>query len=134
MFEEFIADQSENSAFRLELKSPAAKIVLHGHCHQKAMNVMSSVERVLAMLPDTAVEKVESSCCGMAGAFGYGMDTHEISLQMGEMDLLPTVRAADSDSIIVADGTSCRHQIRDNTNRSPLHVALLLDLALKQDA
>lgn len=134
MFEEFIADQSENSAFRLELKSPAAKIVLHGHCHQKAMNVMSSVERVLAMLPDTAVEKVESNCCGMAGAFGYGMDTHEISLQMGEMDLLPTVRAADSDSIIVADGTSCRHQIRDNTNRSPLHVALLLDLALKQDA
>ncbi|MBU2487055.1 MAG: FAD-binding protein [Alphaproteobacteria bacterium] len=134
MFEEFIADQSENSAFRLELKSPAAKIVLHGHCHQKAMNVMSSVERVLAMIPDTSVEKIESSCCGMAGAFGYSADTHEISLQMGEMDLLPAVRAANSDAIIVADGTSCRHQIADNTDRKPMHVARLLDMALKQDA
>lgn len=134
MFEEFVANQSENQAFNLSLKSPEAKIVLHGHCHQKAMNVMSSVEKVLAMLPNATVEKVETSCCGMAGAFGYGTDTHEVSLQMGEMDLLPAVRAADSDAIIVADGTSCRHQISDNTDRKPLHVARLLDMVLKQDA
>jgi FAD/FMN-containing dehydrogenase/Fe-S oxidoreductase len=134
MFEEFVANQSADPSFNLPLKSPSAKIVLHGHCHQKAMNVMSSVEKVLAMLPDAAVEKVETSCCGMAGAFGYGIDTHEISLQMGELNLLPAVRAADSDAIIVADGTSCRHQIQDNTDRKPLHVARLLDMALRQDA
>lgn len=134
MFEEFIAKQSDNPDFDLPLKSPQAKIILHGHCHQKAMNVMSSIEKVLAMLPDTTVEKVETSCCGMAGAFGYGADTHEISVQMAEMNLLPAVRAADSDAIIVADGTSCRHQIQDNTDRKPMHVARLLDLALRQDA
>ncbi|MDF1609315.1 FAD-binding and (Fe-S)-binding domain-containing protein [Hoeflea sp. YIM 152468] len=134
MFEEFIAAQSENPDFRLHLKSPAEKIVLHGHCHQKAMNVMSSIEQVLAMLPHTTVEKVETSCCGMAGAFGYGLDTHAISLQMGEMDLLPAVRAAQSAAIIVADGTSCRQQISDNTDRKPLHVARLLDMSLTQDA
>ena len=133
MFEEFVANQSGNPAFHLELKSSSAKILLHGHCHQKAMNVMSSVEKVLAMLPGAAVEKVETSCCGMAGAFGYGSDTHGISLQMGELNLLPAVRAADSDTIIVADGTSCRHQIQDNTDHKPLHVARLLDMALRQD-
>lgn len=134
MFEEFIAEQLDNPDFDLPLKSPEAKIILHGHCHQKAMNVMSSIEKVLAMLPEATVEKVETSCCGMAGAFGYGTDTHEISVQMAEMNLLPAVRAAESDAIIVADGTSCRHQIMDNTDRKPMHVARLLDLVLRQDA
>ncbi len=131
MLEEFIADQADNDAFRLHLKSPAPKVLFHGHCHQKAMGVMPGIERALALLPDTVVEKIESSCCGMAGAFGYGVETYETSLKMAELDLLPTVRNSDRDTIIVADGTSCRHQISDTTDRTPIHVARLFDMALK---
>ena len=131
MFEEFIADQKDNDQFRLNLKSPAPKVILHGHCHQKAMNVMPGIEQTLALLPDTVVEKIETSCCGMAGAFGYGVETYDTSLKMAELDLLPTVLNSAAESIIVADGTSCRQQIIDNTDRTPLHVARLLEMALK---
>lgn len=131
MLEEYIADQEGNPDFHLPLKSPAPKVLLHGHCHQKAMGVMSSIEKTLAQLPDTEVDVVETSCCGMAGAFGYGVDTHEVSLKMAEASLAPAVRAAEKDTLIVADGTSCRQQVADTTGRKPIHVAQLLALALK---
>lgn len=131
MFEEFLSDQSNADQLRQILKSPAPKIVLHGHCHQKAMNVMPAIERTLALLPETEIEKVETSCCGMAGAFGYGVETYETSLKMGELDLLPAIRNSDPKAIIVADGTSCRHQIMDNTDRKPMHVARVFEMALK---
>lgn len=131
MLEEYLAERVDDPGFTLPLKSPAPRVLLHGHCHQKAMGVMSSIEKTLSLLPDTTVELVETSCCGMAGAFGYGTETHEISRRMGELDLLPAIRAADDDTLIVADGTSCRHQIADTTSRKPMHVARLLDLALK---
>ncbi|WP_235008478.1 FAD-binding and (Fe-S)-binding domain-containing protein [Candidatus Halocynthiibacter alkanivorans] len=133
MFEEYIADQKDNPAFNLPLKSPANKVILHGHCHQKAMGVMPAIEQVLDLLPDTVVEKIETSCCGMAGSFGYGAETYETSLKMGELELLPAVRGANADAIIVADGTSCRHQIGDTTEREAIHVARLLEMALMQD-
>ena len=132
MLEEFIADQYDNPGFVLPLGSPAPKVLLHGHCHQKAMGVMSSIEKTLARLPDTEVEVVESSCCGMAGAFGYGVETHKVSRKMAELDLVPAVREAAQDTIIVADGTSCRHQVGDLTDRKPIHIARLLERALKQ--
>jgi Fe-S oxidoreductase len=133
MLEEFIADQEDNASFNLPLQSPASKILLHGHCHQKAMGVMSSIEKTLSLLPDTTVETVETSCCGMAGAFGYGTETHEVSLKMAEADLLPAIRRADNKTLIVADGTSCRHQIKDTTDRNPIHIARVLEMALKSD-
>jgi Fe-S oxidoreductase len=133
MLEEYIADQESNANFNLDLKSPAPKVLLHGHCHQKAMGVMSSIEKTLALLPQTTVETVETSCCGMAGAFGYGTDTHEISLKMAELNLSPAVRKADAETLIVADGTSCRHQIKDTTERSPIHIARVLEMALKSE-
>jgi FAD/FMN-containing dehydrogenase/Fe-S oxidoreductase len=132
MLEEYIADQGGNEAFKLPLASPAPKILLHGHCHQKAMGVMSSIEKTLALIPETKVEIVETSCCGMAGAFGYSLDTHQISRNMAELNLAPTVRDADDDTLIVADGTSCRHQLADTTQRRPIHVARLLELSLKR--
>ncbi len=132
MLEEYIADQADNSGFDLRLKSPAPKVLLHGHCHQKAMGVMSSIEKTLALLPNTEVEVIESSCCGMAGAFGYGVDTHEISRKMGEVDVLPAVRKAEAATLIIADGTSCRHQISDTTQRRSIHVARLLEMALER--
>lgn len=131
MLEEYIADQDDNPDFELPLKSPAPKILFHGHCHQKAMGVMSSIEKTLSLLPETEIEVVETSCCGMAGAFGYGVETHEISLKMAEADLAPAVRNADKDTLIVADGTSCRHQVADTTQRKPIHIARLLEMSLK---
>lgn len=131
MLEEFIADQAENPDFDLPLTSPAPKVLLHGHCHQKAMGVMSSIEKTLARLPDTEVEVVETSCCGMAGAFGYGVETHEVSRKMADLDLIPAVRAAAPDTIVVADGTSCRHQVAELAGRTPVHIARLLERALK---
>ena len=84
------------------------------------------MQTVLKLVPDLAVETIESSCCGMAGAFGYGADTIDVSLAMGELSLLPAVRKAPDDAIIVADGTSCRHQIHDGTGREAVHVARVL--------
>ena len=104
--------------------------MLHGHCHQKAFDLMSTVEHALRLIPQMEVELISSSCCGMAGAFGYGTDTASVSRQMAELDLLPAVRAADPETIIVADGTSCRHQISDLSDRSALHVARVLEMAL----
>ena len=132
MFEEYIARAAADGAFPLKLKSPARKVLLHGHCHQKAFDIMSDVEQTLALLPQTEVETVNSGCCGMAGAFGYGADTSDISLRMGELDLFPAIRAVDGDTIVVADGTSCRHQISDGTGRSAVHVARLLEMALEE--
>jgi len=73
---------------------------------------------------------VESSCCGMAGAFGYGADTYDASIEMAELSLLPAVRRADRPTIVVADGTSCRHQIKDGARREALHVARVLAMSL----
>ena len=104
--------------------------MVHGHCHQKAHDVIPAIRRTLDLLPDTEVTLIESACCGMAGAFGYGTDTAEISLKMGELALFPAVRQADPNAIIVADGTSCRHQIADGAGRSALHAARVLDMSL----
>jgi FAD/FMN-containing dehydrogenase/Fe-S oxidoreductase len=130
LFEEYIAREAEQGSFKLPLKPVAKRALLHGHCHQKSFAAMDAVEATLRLVPDLAVETVETSCCGMAGAFGYGADTYETSLAMGELSLLPAVRAADTDTVLVADGTSCRHQIKDATRREPLHVARVLAMSV----
>ena len=87
---------------------------------------MGAVEETLRLIPDLKLEKIESSCCGMAGAFGYQAETVDVSLAMGELSLLPAARAADADTVLVADGTSCRHQIESGAQRKAVHVASLL--------
>ncbi|MEM8796915.1 MAG: (Fe-S)-binding protein, partial [Pseudomonadota bacterium] len=106
-------------------------ILLHGHCHQKAFNVMSDVEQTLRLIPDQTVKMIESSCCGMAGAFGYRPETLNVSREMAELSLLPEIRA-NEDALVAADGTSCRHQIADGAEREAFHVARILDLALQE--
>lgn len=131
LFEEFIAKEIEGGHFTLDLKPLRQRqALLHGHCHQKAFAAMSSVEKVLALIPDLRVETIDSSCCGMAGAFGYEAENYEVSMKMAELALLQAVRAADSNSLIVADGTSCRHQIQDGSGSQALHVARVLEMAL----
>jgi Fe-S oxidoreductase len=87
---------------------------------------MGEIETALKLVPGLAVETIDSSCCGMAGGFGFGAKTVGVSLAMGEVSLLPAVRNAPNDAIIVADGTSCRHQIQDGTGRQAVHVAQVL--------
>ncbi len=126
LFEEFIA--AEATAGRLALKFDATPrtALLHGHCHQKAFGAMEAVETTLRLVPGLTVETIESSCCGMAGAFGYQTETADVSVAMAELSLLPAVRAASADTIIVAGGTSCRHQIEAGAQRSAIHVAQVL--------
>ncbi|MFQ5773003.1 MAG: FAD-binding and (Fe-S)-binding domain-containing protein [Kiloniellaceae bacterium] len=133
LFEEFLAAEHEAGRLDLALEPVGRRrALLHGHCHQKAFGALSSVETVLRLVPDLEVETVESSCCGMAGAFGYGAETYEISMRMGELSLLPAVRAAGREALVVADGTSCRHQIKDGAGREALHAARVLEMALTE--
>ena len=126
LFEEFLAREAQSGRLALPLKPVAEKALVHGHCHQKAFDAFRPVVDVLKLVPGLQVETVESSCCGMAGAFGYGADTYDVSIAMGELSLLPAVRKADAGTVIVADGTSCRHQIADGTGRNAVHVARVL--------
>jgi Fe-S oxidoreductase len=130
LLEEFLVREAESGRLRLPLGSIAAKALVHGHCHQKSFGAFKPVEKALRLIPDLTVETIESSCCGMAGAFGYGADTYVASMEMAELSLLPSVRGADAKTIVVADGTSCRHQIKDGTARDALHVARVLAMSL----
>ncbi|HYY61753.1 MAG TPA: heterodisulfide reductase-related iron-sulfur binding cluster, partial [Burkholderiales bacterium] len=125
LFEEFLAQRPGRLSFR-EAKHD---VLLHGHCHQKAFDAMPAVEKVLAMVPGLKVRTIETSCCGMAGSFGYEAEHADVSMKMAEMTLLPVIRNA-PEAMLVADGTSCRHQILDGTGRKPLHVARVLEAAL----
>ena len=131
LLEELIVDDHNQGQLNWTLKAPATTALVHGHCHQKALGAFSAVQQCLDLIPDMDVKLVESSCCGMAGAFGYARETAEVSMQMAELDLLPAVRNADKDTLIVADGTSCRHQIADGTKRQAIHVAEVLLMALE---
>jgi Fe-S oxidoreductase len=131
LFEEFLAREHEAGRLALKLSPlPEKRALLHGHCHQKAFGAMPAVQRALSLVPELKVETIESSCCGMAGAFGYEAAHYEVSMKMAEAALLPKVRAAGDDTILVADGTSCRHQIADGASKQAVHVAQVLARAL----
>ena len=137
-FEEFIAQEIQKNNFptrntrtkKLEFREAEQEILVHGHCHQKAFDVANPILDVLKMIPGANPKLIETSCCGMAGSFGYEVEHEEISMQMAELSLLPTIRKSPN-AIIVADGTSCRHQIEDGTSRKALHVAKVLQMHLK---
>jgi FAD/FMN-containing dehydrogenase/Fe-S oxidoreductase len=118
----------EGAEMRLNPVAPAAHI--HGHCHQKAFGAFPAAVKALRAVPGLEVKPISSSCCGMAGAFGYDARRVEASKAMGELSLAPAVRAAPSEDLIVADGTSCRHQIADLTGRKALHSVRVLEMAL----
>jgi FAD/FMN-containing dehydrogenase/Fe-S oxidoreductase len=130
LFEEFLAREAGTGQLALPLAPLRSRVLLHGHCHQKAFGAMGAVETALRLIPDIELETIESSCCGMAGSFGYHGETIDVSLAMGELSLLPAVRKAPTDAMLVADGTSCRHQIKDGTGREAVHVARLLAMSL----
>jgi len=131
MLEELLAADADAGRLDLPLRPlPGNKALLHGHCHQKAFGTLGAVERTLRLIPELDVEMIDSSCCGMAGAFGYEAEHYEVSMRMAEADLLPAVRMAAPDTVLVAGGTSCRHQIEDGAGRRADHIALTLARAL----
>ena len=131
MIDEFIANEIDKgnitqSSFTCGTKN----IKLHGHCYQKALASTDATKKILSLPENYDVEEIPSGCCGMAGAFGYEKEHYELSMQVGEMVLFPTVREAKKETIIVAPGTSCRHQIKDGTGRGALHPVEVLWEAL----
>lgn len=120
-----------NKGLKLDLKPiPGGRAVVHGHCHQKAFGAMKAMKKVLGWIPEFEFDIVDASCCGMSGSFGLEAEHYAASQEMGELALLPAVRAAAPDALVVADGFSCRHQIADGTGRQAIHVAVLLQRAL----
>jgi len=123
---EFLAREK----IELPLRPLVGTAHVHGHCHQKSFGAFPASIAMLKQVPDLAVKPIASSCCGMAGSFGYQAETQDVSRAMAEASLLPAVRAAAADDIIVADGTSCRHQIRDLAGREAVHSVRVLERAL----
>jgi Fe-S oxidoreductase len=135
LIEEFLVRERAAGRARLDLGAlRERRALVHAHCHQKAFDAADATVAALRWIPGLAVEPIESSCCGMAGAFGYASAHYDVSMRMAEASLLPTVRGADAATLIVADGTSCRHQIADGTRRSgpreAVHAIRVLALAV----
>jgi FAD/FMN-containing dehydrogenase/Fe-S oxidoreductase len=130
LFEEFVAAESAAGRWKLEIKSAPGKALLHGHCHQKAFDTLGASVATLKLVPGLEVETFESTCCGMAGAFGYEAEHYDMSLSIGELGVLPRMRAAATETILVAAGTSCRQQIAHGAGRAALHPARVLERAM----
>ncbi len=129
-FEEFISKMDAEGKWGLPLKTPASHLLLHGHCQQKALTGLNPSVLTLNLIPSTDVETLDAGCCGMAGSFGYESEHYDISMKMGEDRLFPAVRGVDDETIIVAAGTSCRHQVEDGTGKKALHPAEVLRRAM----
>ncbi len=125
LFSEFLVRQAGHYSF----PHMPCKAVVHGHCHHTAIMKMTDEEAILSKLGlDYAL--LDSGCCGMAGAFGFEREHYDISIKVGERVLLPAVRGVDSDTLIIADGFSCREQITQLTGRRTLHVAEVVQMAI----
>jgi Fe-S oxidoreductase len=132
MIEEFLAKELDAGRIDLSLfKEQKLLIKLHGHCQQKALSSLTPVKKILTRMGSSEVHIIPSGCCGMAGSFGYEKEHFDLSMQIGELVLFPTVRKQPENVIIAAAGTSCRHQIKDGTGRKALHPVDILWNALK---
>jgi FAD/FMN-containing dehydrogenase/Fe-S oxidoreductase len=130
LIEQFIVREVEAGRLNLRFDETPREVLLHGHCNQKALFGTQSTHQMLGLIPNCTVEEIESSCCGMAGSFGYEKEHYDISIQMAERSLAPAVRAASADTIICAPGTSCRDQIEHTAQRQGLHSIEVLAGAL----
>ena len=128
LLEEFIESERAAGRFELALTPMEGRTALHhGHCHQKAFATAGAAVKALQLIPGLTVETFEATCCGMAGSFGYEAEHYEMSLKIGELDVLPKMRTATAETLIVANGTSCRHQIADAAARKACHLVRILD-------
>ncbi len=126
LFEEFLERAWQDGRLSLRLNAGPAEIVLHGHCHQKAMGLLAPARALLARVPGSRTTDLDAGCCGLAGSFGYAREHFDVSRQIGERRLLPAARGLTADAVLVASGTSCRHQVADLAGRTAVHPATLL--------
>ena len=126
LFEEFLERHWTSGHARPPFGPGPAKILLHGHCHQKAMGLLAPARSILSRIPGSTVVDLDAGCCGMAGSFGYLRDHFDVSRAIGERRLLPAARTVDRGSVLVASGVSCRHQVEDFTGTRAVHPAQLL--------
>ncbi len=133
LFEELLAldDQARRKLKELLRPLGGGTLLIHGHCHQKAFGALEAVEEVLQLIPGAVVRTIDSTCCGMAGAFGYEAEHHRLSLEMAELGLFPAIRSAGEGAWIVADGISCRRQIADGLGRPAWHAARVLECSIR---
>jgi Fe-S oxidoreductase len=132
MVDEFIAQEIDKGNISADaFVTDTVNIKLHGHCHQKALGTVDVSVKLLSLPQNYTVETIASGCCGMAGSFGYEKEHYEVSMQVGELVLFPTIRKDEAKSIIAAPGTSCRHQIKDGTGVQAKHPVEILFEALK---
>ena len=132
--EEFLAREMDQKKINKQhFKKRKQLIKVHGHCHQKALSSMTPTKKILSLPEGSEVQMIPSGCCGMAGSFGYEKEHFDISLKIGELVLFPTVRKQPKEVVIVASGTSCRHQIKDGTAREAIHPVEFLFEALKNE-
>jgi FAD/FMN-containing dehydrogenase/Fe-S oxidoreductase len=132
LFEDYLEQEWQAGRIALDLEAGPATVLLHGHCHQKAMGLVPSTRALLARIPSCTVTDLDAGCCGMAGSFGYAKEKYDVSRQIGERKLLPAARAMSSDSVLVAPGTSCREQVAHFTGVTALHPADLLSSLLRR--
>ena len=126
LFEEYLERAWLAGHAALDLTSGPARVLLHGHCHQKAMGLVPPARALLSRIPGATVVDLDAGCCGMAGSFGYAREHYDVSRAIGERKLLPAVRAMTADTVLVAPGTSCREQVRHFTGARALHPAEFL--------
>jgi Fe-S oxidoreductase len=132
LIEEFLAKEIKSGVLTSDQFTQEARTVkIHTHCHQKSISNQKVTFDILNLPKNYTVSIISSGCCGMAGSFGYEKEHYEVSMQVGELKLFPAVRKSTDDVIIVANGTSCRHQIYDGTQRKALHPITVLKEALK---
>ena len=129
--EEFLAREMEKGLITPDHFTDAPRqVLLHGHCHQKALSSIAPTQQLLSLPTNYELETIPSGCCGMAGSFGYEKEHYDLSMQIGELVLFPAVREAQAETIIAAPGTSCRHQIADGTGKKAKHPVEVLWEAL----
>ena len=127
LFEEFLAAEMDQDKINKELfTSKSLQIKYHGHCHQKSLSSLTPLRKVLGLIPEAQIQLIPSGCCGMAGSFGYEKEHFDVSMKIGELVLFPEVRSLAKNGVVVAPGTSCRHQIKDGTGKISMHPAELL--------
>lgn len=131
LFEDYVEREWADGKLALNLRSGPSTVLLHGHCHQKAMGLVGSAKSLLSRIPSCTVVDLDSGCCGMAGSFGYSKDHYEVSQQIGERRLLPAARELKPGDVLVAAGTSCRHQVAHFAGVKAQHPAVLIHSLIK---
>ncbi|MGQ1888815.1 FAD-binding and (Fe-S)-binding domain-containing protein [Thermophagus sp. OGC60D27] len=132
LFEEFVIREAKKGNISPDFfVNEHQKILLHGHCHQKSLASLEPTVKMLSLPKNYEVEVIPSGCCGMAGSFGYEKEHYDVSMKIGELVLFPTIRRKETETLVAAPGTSCRHQIKDGTGVRAKHPVEILYDALK---